>query len=41
MGLPEGIYEVNITPSMTSQPEIINNIAITKGKTSDLGTTSL
>jgi hypothetical protein len=41
MGLPEGIYEVSITPSMAFQPEITNNIVITKGKISALGTTSL
>jgi hypothetical protein len=41
MGLPEGTYEVTITPSMAFQPATISNIAVTKGTTMNIGTTTL
>jgi hypothetical protein len=41
MGLPEGTYEVKITPSMAFQPATISNIVVTKGTTTDISTTTL
>jgi hypothetical protein len=41
MGLPEGTYEVTITPSMAFQPATISNIVVTKDTTTDIGTTTL
>ncbi|UQD57161.1 DUF4382 domain-containing protein [Flavobacterium sp. K5-23] len=41
MGLPEGSYEVSFTPRMDFKQTILNNIIVTKGKTTDIGTTSL